>query len=190
MKTKFAVFTIIAIIIVIGLGVFLNKPAGPSKLDGFAQALKTDGAKFYGAFWCPHCQAEKALFGSSVKYLPYIECSTPDRQVTQICVDNKIESYPTWFFKDGITVASPTPPSTVCNIKVNGADNPKDPQICTQIGSQFFKTYVFDGYRFSIRSPIDPVHTGSTWTFPVTASTTGEVPLQFLADQIHYTLPQ
>ena len=34
----------------------------PGKYDGFAQCLKDKGATFYGAFWCPHCKAQKALF--------------------------------------------------------------------------------------------------------------------------------
>lgn len=79
-----------------------NTSSGPGKYDAFATCLKDKGAIFYGAFWCPHCQAEKKLFGSSEKLLPYVECSTPDAQgQTQICKDNKIESYPTWTFKDG-----------------------------------------------------------------------------------------
>ena len=77
----------------------------PSKLDGFAQCLKNSGAEFYGAFWCPHCQEQKALFGSSKTYLPYIECSNPDNTQAQICKDKKIESYPTWIFKDGSQVS-------------------------------------------------------------------------------------
>lgn len=76
--------------------------AQPGKLDTFAQCLKDKGAMFYGAFWCPHCQAEKALFGKSQKYLPYVECSTPDGNgQLQVCKDKNIESYPTWFFADG-----------------------------------------------------------------------------------------
>jgi hypothetical protein len=77
-------------------------PAGPGKYDTFAQCLKDKGAIFYGAFWCQHCQAEKKLFGSSVKFLPYVECSTPDgSNQTKECIDQKIESYPTWVFSDG-----------------------------------------------------------------------------------------
>lgn len=73
----------------------------PGKLDGFAQCLKDKGATFYGAFWCPHCQNQKKLFGSSAKLLPYVECSTPSGQSqTQICKDKNIEGYPTWEFAD------------------------------------------------------------------------------------------
>ncbi len=90
---------------IIGLVLLQNKGASPAqtgKYDALAQCIKASGANFYGAFWCPHCQAQKAMFGSSAKYLPYVECSTPDANgQTQICIDKKITSYPTWILKDG-----------------------------------------------------------------------------------------
>lgn len=71
------------------------------KYDQFAACLKEKGAVFYGAFWCPHCQKQKKLFGSSAKLLPYVECSTADASSQiQICKDKKVESYPTWEFRD------------------------------------------------------------------------------------------
>jgi hypothetical protein len=77
-------------------------PVVPGKYDTFAQCLKDKGTTFYGAFWCPHCQAQKKLFGTSVTFLPYVECSTPDATgQTQICIDKKIQSYPTWELADG-----------------------------------------------------------------------------------------
>jgi thiol-disulfide isomerase/thioredoxin len=90
-------------VVAVGSVVFVVKNnAGPGQLDGFATCLKDQGAVFYGAFWCPHCQATKRLFGKSADKLPYVECSTPDgNSQTQICIDKKIESYPTWIFKDG-----------------------------------------------------------------------------------------
>jgi len=70
--------------------------------DGFAKCIKDSGAVFYGAFWCPHCQDQKKEFGSSAKFLPYVECSTSDgRGQTEICKEKEIMSYPTWVFKDG-----------------------------------------------------------------------------------------
>jgi|SRR3989344_4741524 len=70
--------------------------------DAFAQCLKDKEAIFYGAFWCPHCQAQKKLFGTSARLLPYVECSTLDAKgQTQICIDKKISGYPTWDFADG-----------------------------------------------------------------------------------------
>lgn len=104
MKTqvKFTIFIAIVIVLIGGFGLYSAlKPTPPSKLDGFAQCLKTAGAEFYGAFWCTHCQEQKEDFGTSAKYLPYIECSKSNNSQMQVCIDNKIESYPTWRFKDG-----------------------------------------------------------------------------------------
>ena len=94
---------IVALVIILGGAYFLNKPtAGSTKYDALAQCIAKSGATFYGAFWCPHCKAQKELFGASVKYLPYVECSTPDGQgQTPICVSKGIQSYPTWIFADG-----------------------------------------------------------------------------------------
>ena len=87
-----------------------STPPGPGKYDTFATCLKDKGAIFYGAFWCPHCQAQKKLFGSSAKLLPYVECSTADGNgQTQICKDKKITSYPTWILADGTRVPDDSP---------------------------------------------------------------------------------
>ena len=91
----------------IGAVVFQSNttPVGPGKYDTFATCLKDKGAVFYGAFWCTHCQAQKKLFGTSVKLLPYIECSTADGSgQTQICKDKNITGYPTWVFADNSTL--------------------------------------------------------------------------------------
>ncbi|HEY4503014.1 MAG TPA: thioredoxin domain-containing protein [Candidatus Paceibacterota bacterium] len=81
----------------------------PGKYDTFATCLKDSGIVFYGAFWCPHCQAQKKLFGSSAKLLPYVECSTADANgQTQICKDKGITSYPTWILPDGTLVPNET----------------------------------------------------------------------------------
>ena len=42
------------------------------------------------------------MFGSSVKLLPYEECSTLDgKGQLPICQEKNIASYPTWEFADG-----------------------------------------------------------------------------------------
>jgi thiol-disulfide isomerase/thioredoxin len=81
-------------------------PAGPGKYDAFAQCLKDKGTTFYGAFWCPHCQAQEKDFQASRQTLEniglYVECSTADANgQTQVCIDKGIKSYPTWIFADG-----------------------------------------------------------------------------------------
>ena len=87
-----------------------NTSAAPGKYDTFAQCLKDKGAIFYGAFWCPHCQAQKKMFGSSVKLLPYVECSTPDGSAqTKECKEKGIDGYPTWEFSDGSRLSGEIP---------------------------------------------------------------------------------
>lgn len=100
--TKIIVWIVIAVI-VLGGGYFVYAQSQkPGPLDAFAQCLGEKGAKFYGAFWCPHCQNQKAMFGRSQKLLPYVECSTPDgKGQIQACTDIGIKGYPTWRFADG-----------------------------------------------------------------------------------------
>jgi hypothetical protein len=71
-------------------------------VDDFANCVTSTGAKFYGAFWCPHCAATKKMFGDAQGLLPYVECSTPDGTgQTQVCKDKNVNAYPTWIFADG-----------------------------------------------------------------------------------------
>lgn len=101
MKAK--IITVIVLLALVGLVIFLVKtPGKPGKLDGFASCIKESGTTFYGAFWCPHCRDQKALFGRSAANLPYVECSKPDGNgQLQVCTDKGIKGYPTWEFKDG-----------------------------------------------------------------------------------------
>lgn len=105
MNKKTKVVLILATLgIVLAFGVFflIQDSGKPGELDKFAQCLKDRGAVFYGAFWCPHCQNQKAMFGKSAKLLPYTECSTPDgRGQLAVCKEKNITGYPTWEFGDG-----------------------------------------------------------------------------------------
>ena len=75
------------------------------ELAGFATCLKTKGILFYGAFWCPHCQLQRALFGDAANLLPYVECSNSDgRTRAAACVKKDIRLYPTWEFPDGTRI--------------------------------------------------------------------------------------
>ena len=80
----------------------LRENAKPGQYDDFTKCLKDKGTIFYGAFWCSHCQNQKALFEKSKQYLPYVECSTENgKGQTAICEQKGIKSYPTWVFADG-----------------------------------------------------------------------------------------
>lgn len=105
---------VIALVVIAGGYYFWSQSQKPGELDQFAQCLKDKGAIFYGAFWCPHCQNQKKMFGRSQKLLPYVECSTADgRGQLPSCSEKKIEGYPTWEFTDGTRLSGEIPLRTL-----------------------------------------------------------------------------
>jgi uncharacterized membrane protein len=76
------------------------EPTGPEDpmIRALAEHLTEEGALFYGASWCPHCQEQKRLFGASVDRLPYIECSLggPNAPQSAACRTAGVQTYPTW----------------------------------------------------------------------------------------------
>lgn len=96
---------LLAVALIVG-GIIWSAQA-PGQYDAFAQCIDESGATFYGAFWCPHCQDQKAIFGKSERLLPYVECSTPDRRgQLPVCQEAGITGYPTWEFADGSRISS------------------------------------------------------------------------------------
>lgn len=103
---KFIIFIILVIGLVVGMKFIIAGTAKSSKYTDLVKCMADKGVKFYGAFWCPHCQEQEKWLDMSRTELAdaglYVECSTPDGNgQTQICIDKKIESYPTWDFGDG-----------------------------------------------------------------------------------------
>jgi len=76
------------------------EPTGPEdpQIRALAEHLTREGALFYGASWCPHCQEQKRLFGASASRLPYLECSPagPNTPQAPSCNSAGVSSYPTW----------------------------------------------------------------------------------------------
>lgn len=106
MKAKnWAVILVVGVLAVVlsgALNLTGSSVKEPGQYDSFASCITESGAKFYGAFWCPHCNDQKAAFGDSMSEIEYIECSLPDRSAqTAICRSKGIQSYPTWVFGDG-----------------------------------------------------------------------------------------
>ena len=103
-KGKFVAF-IVVIAVVLSAGYFsisgfLTK-SGDS--DGFAKCLTEENVKMYGAFWCPHCQNQKELFGSSFQYVDYVECDPSGAEARpELCKEKKIQGYPTWEIKGNL----------------------------------------------------------------------------------------
>ena len=75
------------------------RPATSAYATGLARHLAASGAVMYGAYWCPHCREQKALFGSAAILLPYVECDARGRHAqVERCRARGIRVYPTWEF--------------------------------------------------------------------------------------------
>ncbi len=105
------IYILVALLLLGGVVWLIVTPGKAGKYDTFAQCIRDKKTvTFFGAFWCQHCQNQKAMFGKSAKYLPYTECSTADsKSQLPICNDQGIKTYPTWEFA---TSTSPTATST------------------------------------------------------------------------------
>jgi uncharacterized membrane protein len=87
-----------AVAVVAGAAVFAAYPGGAAAYQGeLARHLARSNAIMYGAYWCAHCQEQKARFGSAARDLPYVECdprgvgARPD-----LCSLAGVRAYPTW----------------------------------------------------------------------------------------------
>jgi uncharacterized membrane protein/glutaredoxin len=63
-----------------------------------AEHLTSTGAVMYSAYWCPHCNEQKQLFGKeAAARLRIVECA-PDGANSQkaLCDSKQIEGFPTW----------------------------------------------------------------------------------------------
>jgi glutaredoxin len=63
-----------------------------SKYDAFAQCLSQSGAVMYGTDWCPHCKAQKEMFGASFKFVNFVNCD----KNSAACAAAGVTGYPTW----------------------------------------------------------------------------------------------
>jgi uncharacterized membrane protein/glutaredoxin len=98
-KLAFSYILVGLFTLVVTLGVYAKQAPPPSPLAaGLAAHLRKIGATMYGAYWCPHCQEQKALFGSAFAQIPYVECSPngPGTPQVEECTKAGITSYPTW----------------------------------------------------------------------------------------------
>ena len=89
-------------------------PPPAHKYDALAKCIAESSTTFYGAFWCPHCEAQKTKFGTGAQYLPYVECSLPSGSgETPVCIDHDVVQYPTWVFADGSRLVGVQSPQTL-----------------------------------------------------------------------------
>ena len=93
---------ILLIFILVFWGIVESKK--PGEYDEVAQCITDKETTMYGAWWCPHCKAQREEFGKSFEFIDYVECAEPGRKTggqTKECDDAGIKGYPTWVFSDG-----------------------------------------------------------------------------------------
>ena len=80
-----------------GKGWEVKTKSGESEIE-LAQHLRENDIKMYGAYWCPHCYEQKALFGKEAfAEVEYIECEADGENAQpQVCQAAGIQSYPSW----------------------------------------------------------------------------------------------
>ena len=104
-------------ILILALGVltlFFATRKRTGHYDALARCLTSKQAKMYGAFWCPHCQEQKEMFGPSFEFAPYVECGVQgSRKEQPVCTDAGVKNYPTWVFADGTRVEGTLPLSAL-----------------------------------------------------------------------------
>ncbi|PYX71462.1 MAG: hypothetical protein DMG78_15265 [Acidobacteria bacterium] len=93
------------------------------KYDSFARCLATRNARMYGLYWCPHCADQKREFGSSFRYVPYIECASENdpHELTPACKAVGVKLFPSWQFgadppKEGVLTLQELSQKTGCNL--------------------------------------------------------------------------
>jgi hypothetical protein len=92
---KFVVIGLVLLVVIAFL--FVANSSKPGNYDKLAQCLSAKGAKMYGAYWCSHCADQKKEFGTSFKYIDYIECDPQGaNSKTALCQEMGVQGYPTW----------------------------------------------------------------------------------------------
>ena len=75
-----------------------------------AKFLKNNGVVKYSAYWCPKCLDQSQLFGKEAyKELNVVECARDGKNSqTQLCIDKKIEGFPSWEINGKIIIGVKT----------------------------------------------------------------------------------
>ncbi len=81
----------------IASGVKVETVSGVAEI-ALAEHLAAKDIKFYGAYWCSHCQSQKSYFGAAAAAkLPYVECARDgENSQRELCKTKDIKMFPTW----------------------------------------------------------------------------------------------
>jgi hypothetical protein len=121
-KTK--KYVLYAIILVLfAFAYFAGRYYKNHKYDSFAKCISSRNAKMYGLYWCPHCIDQKREFGSSFRYVTYIECASEEnpRELTPACKAAGAKLFPSWQFgsdppKEGVLSLEALSEKTGCQL--------------------------------------------------------------------------
>jgi thiol-disulfide isomerase/thioredoxin len=81
--------------------IVVETSSGASEIE-LAKHLTQIHAKMYSAYWCPHCQAQLAMFGKEAsQLLDRIECDREGKDSKpELCKKEKVKGYPTWIINN------------------------------------------------------------------------------------------
>ncbi|RMD67743.1 hypothetical protein D6817_00650 [Candidatus Pacearchaeota archaeon] len=109
-KAVVAGVALLAVVLFVGFRLTGNASKDIGKYDEFAKCLTDKGVTMYGAYWCPHCARQKEMFGSSWKYVNYVECDPRGNNAKpELCREKGVQGFPTWEFPNGEIVSGETP---------------------------------------------------------------------------------
>lgn len=99
---KAGIITAVITIVLLAGGIYLMSQQGrpveaSESVHKLAACMSEKNVTMYGAYWCPHCRNQKAMFGDAFEKVKYVECT----QETKTCTEKQVESYPTWIYQDG-----------------------------------------------------------------------------------------
>ena len=102
----------------------IQNTSGPSEI-ALAQHLQEIGAKKYSAYWCPHCQQQREMFGrEAFAYIDSIECAEDGQDAQpQLCREAGVQGFPTWEI-NGEQFSGARPLSELANL--SGYSGPRD----------------------------------------------------------------
>jgi hypothetical protein len=112
----------IGILILFAAAYLLGRYYKNHKYDDFAKCLASKQAKMYGLYWCPHCADQKDMFGSSFKYVPYVECAIKgSKELAPECKVAGVKLFPSWQFgtdppKEGVLSLEDLSVKTGCSL--------------------------------------------------------------------------
>ena len=101
-RGRLAFYIGLVVVLVFIVPILAQRPAAqaPAQTDfqtRLATHLTSQGAVIYGAYWCPHCNDQKELFGKAFSFVNYVECDPKGENPNpQLCKDKGIKLYPTW----------------------------------------------------------------------------------------------